>query len=92
LSINGGGSEHARFSGDISKTGVFVVSSDVCPPGSSVHMEFVLAKCRASAEGAVKWAKRVPPACLRYAKGGIGIEFTEKTPELEAFLSELIPS
>jgi hypothetical protein len=74
--------------GDLSLGGIFVHSARVLKPGTQVRVVVQLPMGPARAEGVVRWAKRVPPQFLGHVRGGMGLEFTWCSPELEAFLND----
>ncbi|GAB4268983.1 MAG: PilZ domain-containing protein [Deferrisomatales bacterium] len=76
----------SSFTGDLSPGGVFVYAARVHRPGTAVRLVLRLPAGAAGAEGVVRWAKRVPAPLLNHIRGGMGIEFTWVSPELEAFL------
>ncbi|NTU59500.1 MAG: hypothetical protein HGA98_00395, partial [Deltaproteobacteria bacterium] len=75
---------------NLSWGGVFVQSARVFPVGSPVKLSFQLPGEEASAQGVVRWGKRVPVALLGATIGGIGIKFTELSPRFRSFLAEAL--
>ncbi len=72
---------------DLSPGGLFLYSARVLRPGTAVRLVIRLPTGTAEAEGVVRWAKRVPPHLLSHVRGGMGIQFTWLSPELEEYLS-----
>lgn len=73
---------------DISQTGIFLICAKVFPPGTRVRVMVRSGDALALGVGVVRWAKRVPTGMLAHAKGGMGIEFTWISPELQQVLDE----
>jgi len=74
------------YTADVSPGGLFLVSAKVFPPGTRVRLMVRTPEGPALGVGVVRWAKRVPPSLLQNIKGGMGIEFTWISPELQALL------
>ena len=78
LSIHFGTNEATRvaFSEDISSTGMFIRTANVCPPNSRIKIEFTIDNHLVQADALVMWAKKVPQNLFHLAKkSGIGIRF-----------------
>jgi hypothetical protein len=76
------------LTGDVGPGGIFVRSARVLRPGTPVRIVVQLPGGLAKAAGVVRWAKRIPVQFLSHVRGGMGIEFTWRSPELEAFLDD----
>jgi c-di-GMP-binding flagellar brake protein YcgR len=75
---------------DISKTGMFLVSTKTFAPGTKVRLTIKTNDGVALGVGVVRWAKRVPQVLIRHARGGMGIEFTWVSPELQEVLDGIL--
>jgi hypothetical protein len=73
---------------DIGPGGIFLRSARILRLGTRVQIAVQLPGGLAKAEGVVRWAKRIPVQFLSHVRGGMGIEFTWRSPELEAFLDD----
>lgn len=78
------------YTGDISQGGLFIVTTKILQPGTRVRLNILTKEGPALGVGIVKWAKRIPMQLLRDAKGGMGIEFTWVSPELEKLIRETV--
>lgn len=77
----------SSVTGDLTPEGLFVYSARVHKPGTRVRVVLRLAAgADAEAHGVVRWARRVPTQFLAHVRGGMGIEFTWISPELQAYL------
>ncbi|MDR3579408.1 MAG: PilZ domain-containing protein [Oryzomonas sp.] len=64
------------FSEDISTTGMFIKTANVCPPNSRIKIEFTVDNHLIQAEARVMWAKKVPQNLFHLVKkSGMGIRF-----------------
>lgn len=75
---------------DISMTGLFLLTSKPQTPGTKVRLTFNTPSGLALGAGVVRWSKRVPPALLQHSKGGMGIEFTWISEELQIYLESIV--
>jgi len=79
LSIRFGIGEATRvaFTEDISATGMFIKTPNVCPPNTKILIEFTLDDtCKVEVEARVMWAKKVPQNLFHLVKkSGMGIRF-----------------
>jgi hypothetical protein len=78
------------FTADVSHGGLFFVTARVFKPGTRVRLMVRTPDGVALGVGVVRWAKQVPPTLIQVAKGGMGIEFTWISPELQALLDRSI--
>lgn len=76
------------YTGDLSSGGLFIVTTKVLPPGTRVRLKVQTEEGPALGIGVVKWAKRVPAQLIRDSKGGMGIEFTWLSPELQNLIDK----
>lgn len=76
------------FTGDVSRGGLFIVTTRVLPIGTRVRLVIQTDEGTALGVGTVRWAKRVPRELIRDAKGGMGIEFVWVSPELKNFIEK----
>ena len=90
LSIRFGIEEATRvaFTEDISETGMFIKTPNVCPPNTKIIVEFSLADdCRVVLEARVMWAKKVPQNLFHLVKkSGMGIRFIRFNSGQEQFM------
>ena len=90
LSIRFGMDEATRvaFTEDISATGMFIKTPNVCPPNTKIIVEFSLADdCRVELEARVMWAKKVPQNLFHLVKkSGMGIRFIRFNSGQEQFM------
>ena len=79
LSIHFGIDEATRiaFTEDISATGMFIKTPNVCPPNTKIKVEFSLGEnSKVELEARVMWAKKVPQNLFHLVKkSGMGIRF-----------------
>src|SRR6185369_4998778 len=79
LSIRFGIDEATRvaFTEDISRTGMFIKTANVCPPNSKIKIEFILTdNNKIELEARVMWAKKVPQNLFHLVKkSGMGVRF-----------------
>jgi hypothetical protein len=63
------------FTEDISMTGIFIRSLNVCPPNTKIKLELLLEdKNKVVLEGRVMWAKKVPQNLFHLVKkSGMGV-------------------
>lgn len=74
------------YTADVSPGGMFIVCAKVFPPGTRVRLMVRSKEVLALGVGVVRWAKRVPPGLLQSVKGGMGVEFTWISPELQTLI------
>jgi len=79
------------FTEDISPSGLFIKTSTVLPPGTSLRIELELSDHRfVLLAGEVVWAKKVPQHLLRLAKkSGMGIRLRQDGDPYHQFRLEL---
>ena len=79
LSVHFGIDDATRvaFTEDISATGMFIKTPNVCPPNTKIKIVFSLGDdCRVELEARVMWAKKVPQNLFHLVKkSGMGIRF-----------------
>jgi hypothetical protein len=64
------------FSEDISTTGMFIKTANVCPPNSRIRIEFTVDNHLIQVDARVMWAKKVPQNLFHLAKkSGMGVRF-----------------
>lgn len=70
--------ERIAFTEDISYQGLFIKTSQICPPGSRIRIDLTMPDRQVvEIEGQVRWAKHVPPQMLRLVrKCGMGVRIT----------------
>ncbi len=83
--------EKVGFTGDISFNGIFIKSSTVFNPGTTLKIEITLPdKTVVPLQGKVMWAKKVPPSLHRLTKkSGMGVLVNQPPPEYSEFVSGL---
>jgi hypothetical protein len=64
------------FTEDVSAHGLFIKTTNICPPGTRVQIELDLPDCEpVFLEGMVRWTKKVPPQVIHLVKkSGMGIK------------------
>jgi len=78
LSVRFGIDDAARvaFTEDISMTGMFIKTPNVCPPNTKIIVEFELADKKVALVARVMWAKKVPQNMFHLVKkSGMGVRF-----------------
>jgi hypothetical protein len=78
LSLRFGVDEAARvaFTEDISRTGMFIKSANICPPNSKIMIEFEIDGNQVKLIARVMWAKKVPQNMFHLVKkSGMGVRF-----------------
>ena len=64
------------FTEDVSLTGMFIKTPNICPPNTRIRIEFEVANDRVELEARVMWAKKVPQNLFHLVKkSGMGIRF-----------------
>ncbi len=64
------------FSEDLSATGMFIKTPNICVPNSKITIEFNVNDCIVQAEARVMWAKKVPANLFHLVKKcGMGVRF-----------------
>ncbi len=66
------------FTEDISTTGLFIKTTNICNPGKAVVVELLLDEATTvTFEALVMWAKKVPPQMIHLVKkSGMGVRIT----------------
>jgi hypothetical protein len=89
LTLKFGISQPARiaFTEDISREGMFIKTTNICPPGSKILIEITLeGDLTVSMEARVMWAKKVPPQMLHLVKkSGMGVKIIRFTGGAEQY-------
>jgi hypothetical protein len=78
LTVRFGMGEATRvaFTEDVSVTGMFIKTPNICPPNTKIRIEFELDNNKVELEGRVMWAKKVPQNLFHLVKkSGMGIRF-----------------
>lgn len=71
-----GEATRVAFTEDVSITGMFIKTANICPPNTKIRIEFELADNKVELEGRVMWAKKVPQNLFHLVKkSGMGIRF-----------------
>lgn len=79
--------EKLAFTEDISRTGIFIKTPYIIPPGKKIKVAFELDQQMVQLEGTVVWAKKVPPNLIRVAqKCGMGVRITRFVEGEDAYL------
>jgi len=64
------------FTEDISCTGMFIKTANVCPPNTKIVIEFEVADNKVELVARVMWAKKVPQNLFHLVKkSGMGVRF-----------------
>lgn len=75
------------FSEDISTTGMFIKTANVCSPNSRIRIEFTIDDQLVQADARVMWAKKVPQNLFHLVKkSGMGVRFLRFQAGEEHFL------
>lgn len=76
------------FTEDISATGMFIKTPNVCPPNTKIKVIFSLDEnCTVELEARVMWAKKVPQNLFHLVKkSGMGIRFLHFHSGREQFI------
>jgi hypothetical protein len=78
ISVRFGVGEAARvaFTEDISLTGMFIKTANICQPNTRIMIEFELDGNPLKVEARVMWARKVPQNLFHLVKkGGMGVRF-----------------
>jgi hypothetical protein len=78
LSVRFGIDEASRvaFTEDISITGMFIKTANICPPNTRIKIEFEIADNKVELVARVMWAKKVPQNLFHLVKkSGMGVRF-----------------
>jgi hypothetical protein len=64
------------FTEDVSLTGMFIKTPNICPPNTMIRIEFELANSKVEIEARVMWAKKAPQNLFHLVKkSGMGVCF-----------------
>jgi hypothetical protein len=64
------------FTEDVSGTGMFIKTPNICPPNTKIRIEFEVANNKVELEARVMWAKKVPQNLFHLVKkSGMGVRF-----------------
>jgi hypothetical protein len=64
------------FTEDISITGMFIKTANICPPNTRINIEFEVADNKVELVARVMWAKKVPQNLFHLVKkSGMGVRF-----------------
>lgn len=64
------------FTEDISSTGMFIKTANICPPNTKIMIEFEVADKKVELVARVMWAKKVPQNLFHLVKkSGMGVRF-----------------
>ena len=89
LTLRFGMEQPARmaFTEDISPEGMFIKTTNICPPGTRIKIDLTAQSGEVLAmEALVMWAKKVPPQMIHLVKKcGMGVKFTRIEAGEEAF-------
>ena len=78
------------FTEDISLTGMFIKTPNICPPNTKILVEFEVDKSKIELVARVMWAKKVPQNLFHLVKkSGMGIRFLRFTSGEAQFVSYL---
>lgn len=66
------------FTEDISPEGMFIKTTNICPPGTKINIILTVSNDQVlHLEGRVMWAKKVPPQMIHIVKKcGMGVRIT----------------
>jgi len=83
-----GETNRVAFTEDVSVTGMFIKTPNICPPNTKIKIEFELDNSKVELEGRVMWAKKVPQNLFHLVKkSGMGIRFLRFYSGEESFSS-----
>ncbi|AJE02815.1 PilZ domain-containing protein [Geobacter pickeringii] len=89
LSLRFGTDQPSRlaFTEDVSAHGLFIKTTNLCPPGTRIQIELTLPGDESVfCEGMVRWTKKVPPQVIHLVKkSGMGIQIMKFIAGEEAF-------
>jgi len=76
------------FTEDISTTGIFVKTTNICNPGSLIIVEVSVSETETVLlQGRVVWAKKVPPQLIQLVKkSGMGVQIVKFLQGEERYL------
>jgi uncharacterized protein (TIGR02266 family) len=80
--------DHTGKTRNISAAGLFVQTSDVIQPGTTVLLEVIFPDRTFELKGVVAWAKKVPPRLAHLLDCGMGIRFTQPPEEFRSYFEE----
>jgi hypothetical protein len=64
------------FTEDVSHTGMFIKTPNICPPNTKIKIEFEIANNKVELIARVMWAKKVPQNLFHLVKkSGMGVRF-----------------
>ncbi|MBL0224438.1 MAG: PilZ domain-containing protein [Geobacteraceae bacterium] len=71
-----GETSRVAFTEDVSLTGMFIKTPNICPPNTKIEIEFEVAQNKVALEARVMWAKKVPQNLFHLVKkSGMGVRF-----------------
>lgn len=74
------------FTEDLSDTGMFIKTANICQPGTVIRVELSLGNHKVQLETKVIWAKKVPPQLIHLVqKSGMGVRILRVIDGEEAF-------
>jgi hypothetical protein len=78
------------FTEDVSMTGMFIKTPNICPPNTKILVEFEIDKNKVELVARVMWAKKVPQNLFHLVKkSGMGIRFLRFTSGESIFVDYL---
>ncbi|KAB0667409.1 pilus assembly protein PilZ [Oryzomonas japonica] len=81
------GANRVAFSEDLSTTGMFIKTANICPPNSRIRIEFTVDDHLVQVDARVMWAKKVPQNLFHLVKkSGMGVRFLHFQAGEEHFL------
>jgi hypothetical protein len=78
LTVRFGMGETSRvaFTENVSHTGMFIRTPNICPPNTKILIEFEVSNNKVTLEARVMWAKKVPQNLFHLVKkSGMGVRF-----------------
>ncbi len=88
LALRFGTDEPSRlaFTEDISASGIFIKTTNICRPGSLIRVAIELGGTVVEMEARVMWAKKVPPQMIHLVrKSGMGVRIVRFIAEAQAY-------
>jgi len=74
VKLNSGSNCIQSFTGDVSKEGIFVVSTKLFPPGAVLKVEISAGAGKLNLGGRVMWGRSAPVSQSISRKGGMGLQ------------------
>jgi hypothetical protein len=84
-----GGQTFQSLTGDISRRGVFILTSRAFPSRNGINIEIQAKSHRVKMTGFIIWSKKTSPSSYQLLKGGMGIQLLDyQKQEYQALLAD----